>query len=234
MPKTKTKKTKPNDSSESEDEISNNDIFKKLEKMERAIEFMSNKFDELKKENEETRKLLKQQEKENKQLKHKIHDIEKTMEKLEWEKLENNIIINGVEKQEKEENTKEAVEKIIKKLKIREANISMKDCYRNDKQESQIIVKLNNKESKINILKARKEIGIIKTIDCGLKGKNNVIYINEQLTTRANKIFYYARQLKKENKIKYAWTRDGKIYIKHHESDEKVRICEEDDLNKFQ
>lgn len=74
---------------------------------------------------------------------------------------------------------------------------------------------------------------MISTVDCDLKGRNNAIYINEQLTIKANKIFYLARQLKKDKKIKYAWTRDGKVYIKQQESDEKIRITDEEELSKF-
>lgn len=234
MPKLKPKKQKPNDTSDSEEEISNNEIFKKLEKLEKALDFMSDGFDEMRRENEDIRKLLKQQEKENRQLKQKVLNMEKTIELYEWEKIENNIIISGVEKQDRGEDTREITEKILKKLKIKEVEKYIQASYRNTRHESTITVKLSNKETKTEILKARKEIGKINTLDCGIKGKNNAIYINEQLTSKANKLLYYARQLKKENKIKYAWSREGKIYIKQHDSDEKLRIREEEDLNKLQ
>lgn len=49
------------------------------------------------------------------------------------------------------------------------------------------------------------------------------LYINESLTKARSKLFYQARQLKKQNIIKETWTKDGKIFIK--QKDDSVSVC---------
>ena len=56
------------------------------------------------------------------------------------------------------------------------------------------------------------------------------IFINEDLTTFRNKLFYDARCKKKSNKIHSVWTQDGSIVIKVTETSEPVVIRYHADL----
>ncbi len=58
------------------------------------------------------------------------------------------------------------------------------------------------------------------------------IYINDQLTTINNTIFYHARSLVKNNTIQSAWTRLGKIYIRQTAHDKPVWVQKLSDLPK--
>lgn len=237
MTRTKGKRNKNNESQINEDdnEISNNAIYKTLKEMEKSLDFMSTQFEQLRKENEEIKQMLKENEKENQELKERINILETTVDEIERENIKNNIIINGIEMQNKQENTKEIVSKLINKL-----NISPKDkiekCYRKNEQQenSPIVVELKSEEAKAEILKARKTIGAITTKDCLLKGKESQIFINEQLTSRLNKIFFHVRELKKNKKITYAWTRDGNVYAKKTATSQKIKIKTNEDLLNLQ
>lgn len=218
-------------SSESEDEVTNNTIFKKLKDMEKSLEFMSEQFDKMQKENKEIRKMLKENSRENEQLKERVMDLEGVIEEIERAKINKNIIINGIEKQDREEKMEEIVNKVMTKLNIDTDNKIVK-CYRKNKEQdrSPIIVELKDEKTKIEILQARKEAEKITDRECQLKGKNNIIYINEQLTNMMNRLFYSVRELKKNKKIAYAWARDGKIYARKTETSPKLRIRNKIDL----
>lgn len=112
---------------------------------------------------------------------------------------------------------------------------NIQNCYRknSNNENNPIIITLNNKQSKINILKARKEIGSLQTRECHIKGRNNDIFINEHLTTLIGKIFYATRQLKKEKKIRYTWIRDGNVYIRKTETSDKIKIKQLADIEKL-
>lgn len=69
------------------------------------------------------------------------------------------------------------------------------------KKNSPIVVELKTEKSKEEVLKARKNLGRINAKDCHLKGKNNEIFINEQLTRMTSTIFYSAKELKKRKKL---------------------------------
>lgn len=242
MPETRGKKNgkkhnrkEDTQSSESEDEVSNNRIFKKLKEMEKSLEFMATQFDQVQKENKEIKKMLKENNKENEKLKGRITELELMMEEIQKEKVKNNIVINGVEKQGETENTKEIVTKIMKKINI-QIEDEMGKCYRKreNQDKSPIIIELKKNKTKETILKARKDVGLITTKDCQLKGRENNIFINEQLTNLASKLFYNVRELKKNKKIAYAWTREGNVYARKTETSKKVRIKSETDLSEIQ
>lgn len=112
---------------------------------------------------------------------------------------------------------------------------TIQNCYRknSNNENNPIIITLNNKQSKINILKARKEIGSLQTRECHIKGRNNDIFVNEHLTTLTGKIFYATRQLKKEKKIRYTWIRDGNVYIRKTETSDKIKIKQLADIEKL-
>lgn len=221
-------------SSDSEDEVTNNTIYKKLKDMEKSIEFMAAQFDKMQKENKEIKKLLKENSKENEHLKERIMELENVIEGIEKEKVQNNIIINGIVKQEKEEKVEEVVTKVLQKLNVNAENKIIK-CYRkNDQERSPIIVELREGTTKTEILQARKDIEKLTDKDCQLRGKNNTVYINEQLTNTMNKLFYSVRDLKKNKKIAYAWTREGKVYARKTDTSQKIRIKNKTDLLKLE
>ena len=75
------------------------------------------------------------------------------------------------------------------------------------------IVRFNNTLAKKRLVNGKKSM---KPTHPKAKEFGN-IFINEDLTKVNQELFRDARQLKKQNKVEGAWTRDGKIYIKKKE-----------------
>ena len=81
------------------------------------------------------------------------------------------------------------------------------------------IVKFHFHETKSKIFKNIKKL------------KDTNIYINDHLTKYNSEIFYKARNLLKDSKIKYCWTVNGITFIKKTESSEKEKILNLSDFN---
>ena len=81
------------------------------------------------------------------------------------------------------------------------------------------IVKFHFHETKSKIFKNIKKL------------KYTNIYINDHLTKYNSEIFYKARNLLKDSKIKYCWTVNGITFIKKTESSEKEKILNLSDFN---
>lgn len=216
-------------------ETSNEDLKKLIENIQVSVDFLSEKFDELQEENRKLKNMLKENIKKNNILEERVKSLEQIMEKTEREKLKNNIILIGVAKQRKNENVTEIVNKVFKNINTKIEPNEIIEAYRKDEEnnKSPIIVKLASNEIKSKILNARKQIGSITTKECQLTGEENEIFINEQLTQLKNNLFYKARELKKEYKYKFLWTRDGNIYIRKSETSTKLKINTTSDLDKI-
>ena len=81
------------------------------------------------------------------------------------------------------------------------------------------IVKFHFHETKSKIFKNIKKL------------KDTNIYINDHLTKYNSEIFYKARNLLKDSKIKYWWTVNGITFIKKTESSEKEKMLNLSDFN---
>lgn len=57
------------------------------------------------------------------------------------------------------------------------------------------------------------------------------IYINEHLTRNRQYIFKCTRDMKRNKKIEYTWTKDGNIYIRKNKDSPAVKIKNIDQLN---
>ena len=64
--------------------------------------------------------------------------------------------------------------------------------------------------------------------------RDNPIYINENLTSDQRNLFYQARQLKTTHKYKYAWTRDGQVYLRKNDDSASIHIPSETKLTELQ
>ena len=69
--------------------------------------------------------------------------------------------------------------------------------------------------------------------------KNDEIIIAEDLTDRRSKLLFKARQLRRDNKIKYCWTRDGNVFVKPNpdnsgKEQKTLKIKSAHDLDNFE
>ncbi|KAK9884159.1 hypothetical protein WA026_005111 [Henosepilachna vigintioctopunctata] len=121
-----------------------------------SIEFMSDRFEELQKENKMMQKLLKEEKQEREKACEKIEKLEERVMRLEQEKCNKNLIINNVPFK-KEEKTEEIVTMIIQQLGM---NIDTKKlmCKRlSTKEKAPILIELPNKDMRDLIMEKRKK-----------------------------------------------------------------------------
>lgn len=93
-----------------------------------------------------------------------------------------------------------------------------------------IIVKFNTQTIKNNVYNLRKEIK--KETKFPVPGQKR-LFINENLTEERRKIFKEARRMKKENKITFLWTQNGKIYLRKTKESGKINITKISDLKLY-
>ena len=112
----------------------------------------------------------------------KLNELEKKINNQEQKEKQNNMIMVGVPKQN-EKDPKKTVKKIIRAMKIEVADEDVKEVFRiGKKEDAPILIKLNKQEMKTEMLKTIKKLKGIKTNECGLKGRNNNLFFNEDLT----------------------------------------------------
>lgn len=151
---------------------------------------------------------------------------------ISQEKLNKNLIINGIPKEQKED-IKQVISGIFTNMGMNLDNDDIEDSYRvHDRNLSPpVIVKLKKKCIKEMILKQRKQTNkegqtkwkSMYAKDFGFNSGNQ-IYINEELTQQTRILFNAAKQqLKEKTNYKFIWVTEGKILAKEDENS-KVQI----------
>lgn len=155
-----------------------------------------------------------------------VSDLKAKINAMEQEKLKCNIILKGMN--EIESNAKGLnlmVDTILQTFNGFESH-HLKHARRIGNvihgKPRLILAELANTEVKLEIMHSLKN----KKFTCdqfsndGKVWGTNVeqIFISDHLTPVTSKIFYQARQLKKKQKIKYAWSKLGKIYVRKDEN----------------
>ncbi|KAL3268329.1 hypothetical protein HHI36_007447 [Cryptolaemus montrouzieri] len=141
---------------------------------------MSNSFDELQKENKEIKRRLEEESRDLHNAKKRISELERKIDSIVEEKLEKNIVIMKVPKQEQEK-TEEMVSSIIGHIGVSIATLDFKARHISQAANSPILLELNDRNTRNLILKKQKEAGVLKMENCGCSGKN-IVYFNEDLT----------------------------------------------------
>ncbi|KAK9875424.1 hypothetical protein WA026_007817 [Henosepilachna vigintioctopunctata] len=100
------------------------------------------------------------------------------------------------------------------------------------KEKAPILIELPNKDMQDLIMEKRKERGVMKLRDCGLPGDDN-IFFNEDLPREKQELFLKVRKYRKDHNYKFAWVKNGKIYLRKTESNQAKLIRSNEDLRKL-
>ena len=145
----------------------------------------------------------------------KIDELKQRTEELEMYGRRNGIRIYGL-KESPNENTDKLVLQLAKDIKANISDDALGRSHRvgpkNDNMPRPIIAKFTGHNSKVEILKHKKEL---RTDDLEEKYGKDTVFINEDLTKTRAGWAKRARVLKKLKKTSETWTRDGTIFIKH-------------------
>lgn len=166
----------------------------------------------------------------NEILRTRINNIEEALNADQQSKLDHNIIINGIT-ETNDENTTEIITKMAKAIDVELlpgdiiSAARMATASKSSGLPKSIIVQLSDKNKRDLLIKNRKK----------LMNNNNSrpVYITEQLSKKQQFIFKKARDLKRENKIRFAWVKDGKILIRKTPDSKAVHVTSINDLKNF-
>lgn len=219
--------------------VSNSNLDEKMDKLLDKFEVVEKKMDKRMNAIEEKCNLLNKKsamhEKKQTYLVREVAKLKGTVNEMEQEKLKCNIIIQGIPEIESEPNCLiDMVESFLRHL----DNTMKKECMQLVKRFGPkksregfirpILVKFNDEDIKANIMQAKKSTqthcGIFTTNNKKWGTTNDKIFISDHLTQMNSQIFWQMRQWKKSNKIKYAWTKMGKIYIKKSDEDPAILV----------
>lgn len=95
-----------------------------------------------------------------------------------------------------------------------------------------LVVRFARRSLRDHVLSAARVRRRLSTTDMGLPGAPCTFYINERLTKFNRRLFYLTRQTLIRAKWKYAWTREGKIYVRREHGAPRIRIRSDLDLKR--
>lgn len=93
-----------------------------------------------------------------------------------------------------------------------------------------IAVRLTRRAPRDAMLKAARVRRDLNTDDMQLPGPVRPLYLNERLTKHNRLLFQRARDLGREMKYKFVWTRDGKVFVRQEPGMARHRLRLETDL----
>lgn len=214
-------------------------LLEKMESFDRKLDSVEGKMDlRLSKVEDQCASLQKKAHKTEKRQSYLINEVTKlkaSVNLLEQEKLSNNIIMKGVKEIEGTEDThilpimvKSILETLDSSFESRQVLSARRIGVKKNNNPRLIVVEMVKADCKLKIMKNLKG----KDLNCSQFNYNGVtwgspddkIFLNDQLTPISSNLFFQARQLRKNNKVKYAWSKLGKIYIKKDDNSRAYHI----------
>lgn len=154
-----------------------------------------------------------------------------TAEKLQRSKT---VVVTGVD-YIKEENLIEILTKISNVLNVAVNETDIDELYRINSvdKKSRFIVKFTRTLLKQKIIEGIRMKKSLYTNEVGLEGESQ-IYLNEYLSQKNNEFWREAKKLRSTNKVKFAWIRDGEVYLRQKEGGERIHVNNFNILHQFQ
>lgn len=207
------------------------------EEIEKSLDYLGKKYEELSNENKENFEKLKKQENRITDLIQRNINLEKCNKALEervclleQKDLNQNIELVNVQYSQ-DSTTIDIVKNISKELNLNPDKIEKAwrvGKAKENKDSRPIIVKLSSQEAREDWLRARKT-HVITNHSIYKNSNNTRIYINEQLTSHLRKLFWETKTKLKDT-YKYIWIQSARILIKKSDNDKKIHQirCESD------
>ncbi|CAB3253333.1 unnamed protein product [Arctia plantaginis] len=212
-----------------------NKMLHQNKEMMQSIQHMSDKYDEVLKQ-------LQQSKAENVAFKNHIKFLEQKLEFLDRNSKSSSLELRNIPANQPETRTTltNTIRTIGDVLKIDIQNTDIRNIYRPKKISgniSPILVEFSSSLMKEEIIKATKIFNKqnkekINTMHLKLGGVPQPIFISEVLTTRARRLYFLAREYVKNHKHASCWTSYGKVYIRKTEGEPPKLISTEEDIPK--
>ncbi|XP_055681831.1 uncharacterized protein LOC129789208 [Lutzomyia longipalpis] len=218
-------------------------IGEKIQQLEREIEIMKATMQEQEKRHSEVVDALMEQRSDNVKLKAEIVSVQISLETERQRRKKGALIICGLPLKATV-NAEQVYTNICKKLKIESAAVSAPTpTFRVTKVENKSvgeqrleICNLGEEQSSLIMQKyreARRSKVFLTSGDLMKEGDTKPVYINESLTGYFQLLFKIARDMRRNDLLKFAWTKSGVLYARKSEKSKIFQIKHRKDLEKF-
>lgn len=157
----------------------------------------------------------------------KISLLETKINKLEQFNIRKNIEIINVSP---EKDPLEAVIDIGKEIDFIVEKTDIKKVFRT--KNNKIIVGFYNKNKKDELIKKFKKHK--KPSQGTFSRDRKRVFINDELTAFSRKLLWLTKQKSRQNRWKYVWVKDGRIFAKKDDNCRPIIINQEEDINLLQ
>lgn len=209
-----------------------------------SISFMNKKFEDIKVEQESTKRSVKKLELENIELRTTVDDMNERLVNLEQQSRSNNLDVQCVP-ENKNENVYNIIIQLARTVKCEINEKDILHCTRIAKTNSSsarprsIIVQMASPRLRDQLLAATikyNQSNPQEKLNCthlGITGPKSPVYVTEHLSP-TNRALHAATRIKaKEMSYKYVWVRNGRIYVRKNDGAEYIHIKSKNSLNKI-
>lgn len=168
-------------------------------------------------------------EKENSILKSSVCELQSEVLELQQYSRRTNIEISGIPESDQEDlslilsalfETDEVNKHVTA---IHRVPTAKKDRHKN------IVVQFNTKKTRDHYLSSYKKSNK-NASDLNRQFDKTPIYVNEHLAPKLKRLLFLAKSFKRDHNFKFAWVKDGKVFVKQKEDSRAFRIRSEDDF----
>lgn len=224
---------------------SSSEIIEKLNKSLSIQEKIQKDIADLKVQLDDYRKIVDQLTDENTELRNendklnvRIDLLEYKMETRNQQQINKNLLISGICTNDNE-NLVDIVTDIATTVKAVCNKDDIKKLYRSNETASnsgmppQIVVEFFEKSVRDELLAKKKGHNLNTGALASYSGDARPIYIGEMLTGYRQFVFKRARDLKRENIVKYAWVKDGEVFVRKDDTSRIIKIKHHSQIDVF-
>lgn len=222
-----------------------NKILTTLQDIQQTNNVMQTTLANLTEENTELKTKISKLEFQSKQDSDRLCLLENILEGIQRIDKKTNIEIKNVPLKGNENKTDliQIVAKLCDSIEVNMEKSEIKDIIKTKKptqERSTLIVEFTNTSVKTDIIKATKSYNYknksnkLSAKHLGLKTyPDTPIFVAENLTAQASRLYFLARDFKQVNNYKYCWTNYGKVYLRFNDDSPIVNITKEAQLQQL-
>ncbi|XP_044749735.1 uncharacterized protein LOC123310334 [Coccinella septempunctata] len=176
---------------------------------------------------------------ENMQLKSTVKDLQERMEVLEQQSRVNNLEICGVP-EKANENVSHIISRVAEVIGCPINSSDVDSFYRvptfDISRPKPIVVKFTSKQKRDDFLgasKTKRRQSLQPNKGLKIENISDNLYINEHLTPKNKKLLKKTKEVTRSKNYKFAWTRNGFIFVRKDDRSRVVRVSSEEDLSKI-
>lgn len=210
---------------------SNKTILQKVTEMEKALEFLSSKYDELKikyelviQENVQIKKANNDIIIQNNTVKGDIQQLQQTLNNIKQENMKKNIVLFGAPSVANPHSLNVIFQKLLDHLNINREEVELEDIYQMKTNEPQapIFIKFKHYKTKIDFMQANKNMRTFAN-NIGFDNNNNKIILADQLTENNRNLLKEAKSLRNHG-FKHIWVKNGNVLVRKSDNSEVIIV----------